>query len=61
MLVIVLVLHTIETTNFYGIYNRWYGSNENTVHDYYMYSIKLGNIPKQTIDRKQQIDTNSPN
>jgi len=61
MLVIVLVLHTVETTYFYGIYNRWHGSNENTIHDYCMNSIKLGTIPNQTTARKQQIHTNSPN
>jgi len=44
MLVVALVLHTVETTYFYGIYNRWHGSNENTIHDYYMYSIKLASI-----------------
>jgi len=44
MLVGALVLHTVETTYFYGIYNRWHGSNENTIHDYYMYSIKLASI-----------------
>jgi len=42
MLVIVLILHAVETTYFYGIYNRWHGSNENNIHDYYMHSIKLG-------------------
>jgi hypothetical protein len=44
MLVIALVLHTVETTYFYGIYNRQHGINENTIHNYYKYSIKLVSV-----------------